>query len=470
MNFFDKYINAFRQAYLNRDKIVADKYKLQESEFLSSSLSIQETPLSPLPRVSYITITVLTMIALAWSILSEIDIVVNGSGVIKDANHGTQNIQVFDTVVVRKILVKEGQVVKKGQALLEFDKNITEAEVEKNIIDLKNFTKEIIIKKAILKNTQLNLSIQKGAVLIENENQKFSNQEDRVQIVTAVNEYFFKLLKFDTDIRQKEAEIETIKQGIIKQKMSVSDLKLRVKDYKSLSEDHNISRHLFEDKKTQLNELENDLEISKLKIKELEVAVTTASAAKTSFEYEYKLNLLNSINELQGKIDVLNTELRKANTKLELMNVVAPVDGKVQQLIVNTEGAVIPSSTQIMQIVPIESNYTIEALLTNKDIMLLKNNDKSIFKVDAFPYSKFGVVNSHILNISDDTIEIKDSKDKFYKIKLNISDNDTDLLSRGIFLKAGMTGTVSFVTGQRKIIDYLLSPLTEYKAESLREP
>lgn len=213
-----------------------------------------------------------------------------------------------------------------------------------------------------------------------------------------------------------------------------------------------------------------DLEVSKSKILEIKSLIKNIIASRESFINEYKNSLFSYLNEMEGKIQLIKYEIDKNNTRIELLNIVAPVDGKVQQISVNTIGAIIPSSTVIMQIVPIQNSFSIEALLTNKDISQLSNNNPAIFKVDAFPYSKFGTIDCKIQNISNDSIDLKDSKEKFYKINLEIINNLEQLSEKGIYLKAGMTGSTSFKVGERKIIEYLLSPLTEYKNEVMREP
>lgn len=157
-NLWTKYVNVFRQAILNRQILNADQYRPEESQFLSSSLSIQETPLSPLPRITLWAISLLTIFAVLWSIFGEIDVIVSGSGSVKDMKIGTQNIQALDTVVVKKILVHEGDIVKKGQTLIELDINIPKAELDKNMQDVSNMYHEKIKKQIIIDSINNNLS------------------------------------------------------------------------------------------------------------------------------------------------------------------------------------------------------------------------------------------------------------------------------------------------------------------------
>src|SRR5262245_62052298 len=103
-----------------------DQRHREELAFLPAALEIVETPPSPLGRLTVYTIVALFCIALAWSFIGRIDIVASASGRVIPSGR-TKVIQPLETGVVRAIQVRDGQIVKAGQVLVELDPTINEA-------------------------------------------------------------------------------------------------------------------------------------------------------------------------------------------------------------------------------------------------------------------------------------------------------------------------------------------------------
>ena len=99
-----------------------------EQAFLPAALEIVETPVTPYADAIIATIIALFCIALAWASFGKIDIVATASGKIIPSGR-TKVVQPFETGVVRAIHVRDGQVVKAGDVLIELDPTINEAEL-----------------------------------------------------------------------------------------------------------------------------------------------------------------------------------------------------------------------------------------------------------------------------------------------------------------------------------------------------
>jgi hemolysin D len=56
-----------------------------------------------------------------------------------------------------------------------------------------------------------------------------------------------------------------------------------------------------------------------------------------------------------------------------------------------------------------------------------------------------------------------------YSARIGLEKTRMEIEGRMVDLASGMAVTVEIKTGQRRIIEYLLSPLLRYKQESLRE-
>ncbi|MFC1751386.1 biotin/lipoyl-binding protein, partial [Pseudomonadota bacterium] len=91
-----------------------------EYEFLPAVLEVQDSPPSPVGRIITWLVVALTIIAIIWASVGQVDIVATAQGKIVTAGK-SKTIQPLEIGVVKHIYVQEGQTVKKGDPLVELD-------------------------------------------------------------------------------------------------------------------------------------------------------------------------------------------------------------------------------------------------------------------------------------------------------------------------------------------------------------
>jgi len=167
----------------------------------------------------------------------------------------------------------------------------------------------------------------------------------------------------------------------------------------------------------------------------------------------------------------------------------------VQQLALHTIGGVVTPAQQLMVVVPAESHREIEAMVQNRDIGFVHEGDAAEIKIDTFSFTKYGLLHGKVLSISADAIQRdkpptegagaasdKDARNNstsrtsepsgqelLYSARIALDTTRMQVEGRMVDLAPGMAVTIEIKTGQRRIIEYLLSPLLRYKQESLRE-
>ncbi|AJG17111.1 HlyD family secretion protein [Pseudomonas plecoglossicida] len=127
---FERYREAWRGAWRQRRRMDGPIREPDELAFLPAALSLQETPVHPLPR--YLQWSLLTFIGLAlvWACIGEIDVVASAEGKIVPSGR-SKLIQASEVAVVQAIHVVDGQAVRKGDALVELEGQLTEADVKR---------------------------------------------------------------------------------------------------------------------------------------------------------------------------------------------------------------------------------------------------------------------------------------------------------------------------------------------------
>ena len=64
----------------------------------------------------------------------------------------------------------------------------------------------------------------------------------------------------------------------------------------------------------------------------------------------------------------------------------------MQQLVVNTVGGVVQPAQPLMIIVPDNAEAVVEAHILNRDIGFIREGQKVRVKLEAFPFTDYGIV------------------------------------------------------------------------------
>lgn len=455
-----------------------------ELAFLPASLEIMETPPSPLGRGIAVTVAGVFCLALAWASLGQIDIVASAPGKIVPTGR-TKVVQPFETGVVRAIHVRDGQSVKLGDALIELDSTMNEAE--------RNHLRSDLIA-AQLDAARLRAALSDGTDPLA----EFHPPSDASLALISTQQQFLidqtaehraKLAALDRQKAQKEAELATITATIGKFEQAIPILQQRVDIRKTLFDHNTGSKVNYLEILQALVGQQQDLVIEKSRFREADAALAAITETRAQAESEYRRTLSSELVEAERKVAGLSQDLVRAEQRTKLQLLIAPVDGVVQQLAVHTVGGVVTPAQSLLVVVPQDSHLEIEAMVSNRDIGFVSPGQDAEIKVDTFNFTRYGLLHGRVLSISTDAItrdrrdetsrEASSGTDKstsepkgqelVYAARVALDRTQMQIEGKSVPLGPGMAVTVEIKTGTRRIISYLLSPLLRYQQESLRE-
>lgn len=174
-------------------------------------------------------------------------------------------------------------------------------------------------------------------------------------------------------------------------------------------------------------------------------------------------------SEAKTRAHSLSQELAKAETRTGQQTLTAPIDGVVQQLAVHTVGGVVTPAQQLMVIAPREGDLEVEAWIENKDIGFVNAEQIAEVKIEAFPFTRYGVIDGRVLTLSKDAVPIE-KVGLVYTARVHLDKSTIRVENnKEVYLSPGMNVTVEIKTGQRRLIEYFLSPLLQAGQESIRE-
>ncbi|MGH8105731.1 MAG: hemolysin secretion protein D, partial [Arenimonas sp.] len=92
----------------------------------------------------------------------------------------------------------------------------------------------------------------------------------------------------------------------------------------------------------------------------------------------------------------------------------------------------------------------------------------AVIKIDAFPYTRYGYLTAKVVSISHDAVQ-DEKLGLVFLTHLRLDRNSLEIEGTPVRLTAGMSLSVEVKTGQRRVIDYLISPLKDYATTSMHE-
>jgi hemolysin D len=121
-----------------------------------------------------------------------------------------------------------------------------------------------------------------------------------------------------------------------------------------------------------------------------------------------------------------------------------------------------------MIIVPDGAQVTAEVTLDNKDIGFVNPGQDVAVKLETFPFTRYGTVPATVRLVTADAVN-DEKRGAIFPATLTLNKTTLDVDGKTIRLSPGMNLTAEIKTGQRRVIEYLLSPIQRAGSESLRE-
>ncbi len=437
-----------------------------QRDFLPAALEVLETPPSPSGRVLLWLLIALFCFGLVWSCLGEIDIVVTASGRIVPTGQ-VKTVQAPETASVATIHVAEGSRVSAGDKLISFDTTYANAD--------ENRTARQIIHHRLQVHWRNAMSAWLMSENAEQDTLPPLRDVSRSQFETAAatyqrfrSEVSARVQSLARDLDAITAERQSLQHEEERAHAALVILDQRVEMYKALVEREYGARLQYLELLQQQSDLRASIPILGARQTQLEQAAAAMQARLTATREQIHRENLMELAQLETELANLRQDARKSGQRERLLQVTAPVSGTVQELTIHTKGAVVTAAQPLLKIVPDQAAVEVEALLKNQDIGFVHEGQRAEVKVEAFNFTKYGLLAAKVLDISDDAIQ--DEKLGWaYKVRLTLESDALQVEGKQVAVSPGMTITAEILTGRRRLIEFFLSPLLRYRQESLRQ-
>ncbi|HEP0935480.1 TPA: HlyD family type I secretion periplasmic adaptor subunit [Enterobacter roggenkampii] len=375
-----------------------------------------------LPRATLVAWSLFALLAafIAWASLFHLDEVTTGSGKVIPSSH-EQVIQSLEGGIIHSLMVREGDIVERGQQLAQLDRTKTESSVLES---------ESRLNAALATAARLRAEVDDTELTFPEE------LDDDVELV-----------KQETALYQSRRE--SLEKGLAGLRQGAELVQRELSLTRPLVTQGAASKVEVLRLERQKNELENKI---------------------TEMKNQYYVRAREELAKANAEIEAQRSVMKGREDSLTRLTFNAPVRGIVKDIDVTTVGGVIPPNGKLMSLVPLDDQMVIEAKISPRDVAFIHPGQKALVKVTAYDYSIYGGLEGEVTMISPDTLQDEVKRDVYYyRVYIRTDSNHlTNKQGQEFPVFPGMIATVDIKTGSKTILDYLLKPLNKAK-EALRE-
>jgi len=447
-----------------------------ELEFLPAALELQQTPPSPVGRITLWAVIAMIVVAIVWSVFGRVEIVAVAPGKFVPSGQ-VKVIQAANIGRVKSIRVNDGDSVKAGQALIELDPTLAEADRQRLESDWVSSTLELARWRAFsawLENGRVGsvstasvdtAAFGLGSKIVVSES---SVALQKSLLDQSIAQQRSKIAGIDQTLVRRRAEAESTRQVLEKLKQTLPLVTQRAESLKKLSDQNLVARNSYLEVEQARIEAMQDLAAQESNLTSTAAAINELDEQRQLSLADVRRDALEKIEELEKQSRSQRQELIKASDIAEDQILTSPVDGVVQQLKIHTIGGVVTAADPLLVVVPKDQSLEVEARILNKDIGFVRSGQPVTVKIESFPFTRYGVLKGTVSSVSRDAIS-DEKLGLYYAARVRVQQAHMSIDGAEVQLSPGMSVTAEVMTGSRRLIDYLLSPIVEHLNESGRE-
>ena len=406
-------------------------------------------------------VLVLAVLFTVWAYYSEIEQVTRGDGKVVPSSQ-IQVVQNLEGGILSEINIDVGQLVKKGQLLLRIDKTRFSSSFNQNRVKYLLFKAKAARLLAEANGTNFKVppevTDEKPAIGVR-EKELFESRK---------NQFNSSMQILKQQVKQREQENKELTTKLEELTRTYALLTKELELTRPLVDQGAVSAvevmHLERQGSTMLGEIdtikqtipkaESKLKESQLALRENQLAFYNKSKAE--------------LNEVLAELEDVSASATAIEDRLRRTNVLSPVTGTINRLLVNTVGGVIQPGMDLVEIVPLEDTLVVEARIKPADIGFLRPEQEAKVKFTAYDFTIYGGLEAKLEHISADSIT-DEKGNSFYNVRLRTTKNYIGLETNPLPIIPGMVASVDILTGKKTILSYLLKPILRAKYMALKE-
>ncbi|MBC7953731.1 MAG: HlyD family type I secretion periplasmic adaptor subunit [Rhodospirillaceae bacterium] len=435
------------------------KQSSRVTRHLAQAVQLEESGTAPLIRFTMVMASVACLAFVGWAAVTHIDEVAVTEGEVVPTG-SVQTVQHLEGGLVEEVLVKEGELVDRDQALVRLSPAASLADLDQTRAREMTLLLKAERLRAFADNRQPDFSFGKGYERLVADN--LSIYQGQIQSRDSARSVTL------SQIDQKRSDLHVLEgqQSALREQISSLSQVMGMKE--ELVNKGLISRVNYLDTKRELARVQGELS------RTVGQSITARDALR---EMEQRLVDQNSTLHKQAMDDMgvtvselaqVQETIGRLEDKVKRLMLVSPARGYVKGLTVRNTGAVIQPGGLLCEVVPVDREMKVEAKVLPRDIGHIKIGQPVKVKVTTFDFARYGAIRGELQGISATTF-INEKGEPFYKAQVKLSQGYVGSDPAMRVVTPGMTAQAEIITGEKTLLQYMLKPIFTQMQESFHE-
>lgn len=410
-------------------------------------------------RLGYFVSVVMFLGFFAWMAIVPLKgaIVTDGKVVTKIANKVVQHPT---GGVVSELLVKEGDLVSKGQVLIRLSDvqvksqlDIVTRRWQQAKMNLDRLRAERDRQSKITWSPEIQALLDQDDALKDEVNTQIALFDARKQAI--VNEQAM----YDKRISQTQQQMVSLDNLIRAEQKRIGSLSQDLQDWLKLYEKRFTDKVKVRDLQRQLSDLEGSVASRRADVDRLGQSILETQRLASQRQEESMKDISEQIKqqqELERESSYQRTALLDELNRLEI---VATEDGRIAGLELTTVGAVVDGHKTLMYIVPANNEFMLSVKVKPTDIDQVFVGQSTEIKFTAFRLNFIPVIYGEVVAVGADALPDDTDRRPYYRVRVSIPQDAIDTLAKQQWqLVPGMPANAYLKTRERTLLNFMLRP------------
>jgi membrane fusion protein len=345
---------------------------------------------------------------------------------------GAARVQSPDAGRVVELMVREGDVVKAGDALARIS----------------------------LERSTASGASTSETVAAEMQSRKASLEREQVQLVTLAEQQVEQVRR---RIKDLDNELTQIDREMKLQETRVASAREQAERFKSLADKKFASDVAAKQKQDEVTDQEIKLQALRRQRSQVE---RDLGAAKLE-EPQVAMRARNQADQLARQASELKEGLSQVEARRETV-IRAPMAGIVTNIAVNS-GQSVPADAPVATVLPKGSGMHAELLVPTRAIGFVTKGAEVVLRYDAFPHERFGQYRGVITGIGNNVwtqgerIGPLSAREPVYRVDVQLERQNVAALGQEFPLRPGMLVNADLLLEKRTLLEWLFEPVLQLK-------
>ena len=404
---------------------------------------------------------------LLWAAFAPLDEGVPGQGMVA-IDTKSKAVQHPLGGIIKEVLVTEGQQVKEGQLLVKLDEAVATMNFQTSrlrYLGLRAMESRLVAEQ------------QGSGKIVWHADLRTALSDPQIRQITLTQEQLFEsrraslradLQGIEESIQGQEGSLKAYAEMAVNRRIQLAILSEELKNTTSLVSEGYAPRNrqlelqrMVAEMNSSISDLQGNTVRAQRGIGELR---QRAIARKQESRKEVESQLTDVAREAQTEAG----RFRTTQDDLGRVEIRSPASGQVIGLAFQTVGGVIGPAQKLMDIVPVGQALLLEARVMPHLIDRVHVDLPVDVRFNSFSNTPQLVVDGKVVSVSTDLLTDNKTGQTYYLARVGVTPEGYKKLGKRQ-LQSGMPVEVIFLTGERSMLTYLLSPLTKRMAASMKE-